>query len=78
MVSTTTRSVKKKLCVDPDGHAHLLTPLPQDMLNTEEGVVIQAIDGSLAQQIRVPAYKSADFTSAFADQVRLDWIIGRG
>jgi hypothetical protein len=37
--------------------------------DSETGVVVQALDGSLAQAITVPAYKSPAFTQAFADQV---------
>jgi hypothetical protein len=30
---------------------------------------VQALDGSLEQRLTVPAYKSLDFTKAFADQL---------
>lgn len=40
-----------------------------DALASEAGVLVQALDGSLAQMVTVPAYRSLNFTKAFADQV---------
>ena len=38
-------------------------------VDPEAGVVVQALDASLAQAITVPAYRSPAFTQAFADRL---------
>lgn len=40
-----------------------------DALASEAGVLVQALDASLGQRLTVPAYKSPDFTKAFANEV---------